>query len=482
MKKLLVLLLTLTLFSGCSSVENQEEIAVTEHKFNIGQTTLVPFYCVDEADTLWRIESDGAYSQKLTLSEKDFKEYIKDEDTLFFTTGSYEKNGIAYGTLLVKSGNSAPETIMERVRIDSVRVQEDTSLLFIDEENNLFLRRDGIVTRIEGDVSEAEFVGEDTFLFRLNSGKNDGNEILYPIYSATADYRNFLVDGADIIATDPENGKAYIIKNKRTVQKRAAAKEVADCLVYGDGEILFDIPATLISQFNESKHMFLICVNENASTLKYDLYRVDGAEPIKKGENIIWGGYISKDRSVYAYEIQTPEEVQTCIVDRTDNLYTYSLGAECSLENIYYLEPYTYVHKNGELLLLKENGEMVLIDDGIGLIKHTKDGLVCFKEKNFPNSAFVCVETFVTNKTSEVVKDDVTFKDGLLYYYSGDGSTLSLVDRDGNILPIIKDIRGEFISSNGFVAAVKKDGKMYIANSLGEISTEIKVKRFIKED
>ncbi len=482
MKKLALILAVLLVFAGCANEEPKFEEAVKEYHFSVNDNALFPFYCVDEKDTLWRVKNNGAYSLEQTVSEKDYVKYIKDEDTLFYTTKHYENNGIAYGELMCKAGEHKAESLSQKARVDSIRVQKDTNLLFIDEGNNLFFRHDGIITRIEGDVAEAEFVTEDTFLFRLNKGKTAGKEVVYPIYSATADYRNFIMDGADIIASDAENGKAYIIKNKHTVQKRASIKEVADCFIYADGEILFDIPNVLTSQFNESKHMFLICVNENASTLKYDLYRVDGAEPIKKGENIIWGGYISLDRSVFAYEFQTPEDVKTCIDDRTDTLRTNSLGANCSLENIYYIEPFTYINRNGELLLLEDSGNVVLIDDGIGAIKHTKEGLVCFKEKNFPYSAFTCVGTSVYNKASEVTKEDVVFKDGLLYFYTGQGNDLSVVDYEGAVKSLIKDIRKEFIYSNGSVAAIKQDGFMYIADDFGETSTGIKIKRFITED
>ncbi len=482
MKKLALVFILLLIFVGCGNRENIPS-KVTEYHFNAKNDALFPFYCIDENDILWRVENKGAFSTECKVSDNGFIKYLRNDDVIFFTTDHYDKSGIVFGTLMCKTENSKTESIFENVRIDSIQAGNEGNLLFIDGENNLYFRRDGIVTRIEGDVAEAQFVGEDTFLFRLNKGLIEENETVYPIYSATADYRNFIMNGVDIIEADAENGKAYIIKNKRIVQKRASAKEVADCFVYSDGEVLFDIPSVLISQFNEDKHMFLICVNESASTLKYDLYRVDGAEPIKKGENVISGRYISLDRSVFAYEFQTAEGVKTAVIDRTDTVRTYSLGENCSLESIYYVEPYTYLHKNGELLILEENGIGALIDDGIDKIRVIGNGLVCFKENKKPYSISVCTGTKVTNKASEVTNDNVLYKDGLLYYYTGEGYDLNSADISGKSTALISNVTDKFISKNGTVAVIKKDsGVLYITNGNSTVDTEFKIKNFIKEE
>ena len=213
MKKLALVLVLLLIFVGCGNRENIPS-KVTEYHFNAKNDALFPFYCIDENDILWRVENKGAFSTECKVLENGFIKYLRNDDVIFFTMDHYDKNGVNFGKFVSKNQTGKVESIFEKVRIDSIQVTKEGNLLFIDEGNNLYFRRDGIITRIEGDVAEAQFVGEDTFLFRLNKGLIEEKETVYPIYSATADYRNFIMNGVDIIEADAENGKAYIIKNK----------------------------------------------------------------------------------------------------------------------------------------------------------------------------------------------------------------------------------------------------------------------------
>lgn len=480
MKKLLLILSLILVFVGCTP----EKANINgERLFNAEDNGLFPFYCVDNENILWRVESKGAFSTGKEVNEKSFIRYLKEKDIIIFTTDHYDKKGVAYCTLMMKASKNQPENIFENVRLDSVRVQNDGNLLFIDEKDSLYFRRDGITTRIESDVIESEFVSEDAFLFRLKKAVTEDNEKVYPIYYATFDYRNFLMNGADIIKADSENGKAYIIKNRHTVQKRASAKEVADCYVYGDGEILFSVSSVLLSQFEEESHIFLVAVNENASTLKYDLYRVDGAEAVKKCENIISGRYVSKN--VFVYEQQTPEEVKTYIIDHTDKVYSYSLGENCSPENIYYVYPYKYLLKNGELLTLGENEIEALIDDNIEEIFVRENSLICIKEKSQPYTVNVCNGIFIQNKANDVFSKEIVFKNNFLYYYSNEGNQLNVVDTWGTATALIGNINTKvgFLCYNGTVAVLKNDtGTLFIVNGNGAVDTELKIKKFITEE
>lgn len=480
MKKLILILSLLLIFTGCKP----ESVNIKQqYLFNAENNGLFPFYCVDNQNVLWRVENKGAFSVGKEVSEKSFIKYLKEKDIIIFTTSHYDIKGVTFCTLMLKNGNNQPENIFDNVRLDSIRVQNDGNLLFIDEKDNLYFRRDGITTRIEGDVIQSELVSEDTFLFRLKKAVTEDNETVYPIYYATFDYRNFLMNGAEIIKADSENGKAYIIKNKHTVQKRASAKEVADCYVYGDGEILFSISSVLLSQFEENSQMFLIAVNENASTLKYDLYRVDGAEPVLKCQNIISGRYITKN--VFVYEQQTPEKVKTYIIDHTDSIYAYSLGENCSPENIYYVYPYKYLLKDGELLILGENEIEALIDDSIQEIFVKENSLICFKEKTQPYVISVCNGTFIQNKANDVYSKNVVFKNNFLYYYSNEGNQLNVVDAWGTRTALIGNIDTAvgFMCHNGTVAVLKNDtGTLFIVSGSGTVDTELKIKQFIMEE
>lgn len=482
MRKLAIILVILLIFTGCKN-DTMEKNKPDKFVFSTTESKIFPFYCVDDEDVLWRVEKDGASTVGITVSDKSYIKYLKNEDTVIFTTAHYDKKGVAYCQIIIKNGNNKPESIFDKVRLDSIRVQNDGNLLFIDEEDNLYFRRDGILSRIESGVAQCEFVGEDAFLFRSKKEVPEEKETVYPIYYATFDYRNFLMNGAEIIASDSENGKAYIIKNRHTVQKRTASKEVADCYVFGDGEILFSISSALLTQFEENKYMFLVAVNEDAVTLKYDLYRIDGAEPILTCQNIMAGRYISKN--VFAYEIQTAEDVKTCIVDHTDRVYTYSLGEKCSLESIYYVEPYTYVLKEDELLMLDESGIGALVDDDIQSIKVVDGALICFKEKMPPYTISVCIGTSVQNKVGDVVSNDVYYKDDLLYYYTGEGRDLNTVDKFGNRTALIGNIDRsvKFICDKDTVAVLKDDTKtLFIAYENGITDTELRIKKIIMEE
>lgn len=488
MKKIALLLLIVLIFAGCVHGKEQDP-APKEYLFTNSESAIFPFYCIGQDDYLWRVESKGAYSTKYRVNysiggnDKNFIKYLKYEDMVIFATDIKSQSGTTCATLCCQKGRNDAEIIANNVKLDSVKIENNGNMLFIDKDDTLFFRRDGIVTRIEAEVIQAEFVGEDSFLFRLKNGTVQNGEKCYPIYSATADYRNYLMDGLDIISADSENGKAYIIKNKRTVQKRTVYVEVAECFVYADGEVLFEIPSVVLSQFEEDKHIFLISCDESQATLKYDLYRVDGSAPELIVSDIISGKYISKERDVFAYEMHTAENVTTNIIDYTNEIKTYSLGENCSLDSIYSCKPYIYVFIKGELLLLDDNS--TLIEDGIDKIAVMDNSLICFKEKKPPYSISVCTSTAITYRVKEVKSDSVQFKDGGLYYYAGEGNDLNMTDESGHSFAFVSNVDREigFICSNGTVAVAKDDDKtLFIASRFGMCDGQLKIKKFITEE
>ena len=194
LNRLISILLLAFLLCSCATGP-KENPKPTVYAFNSVKSDLFPFYTIGEDNNLWRIENTGAYSVGYRASyssggrEQSFVKYLKNEDILVFATDIYAKSGVNYCSIGVQYGREPAEIIATEVKLDTLRGQNDGNLLFIDSQDTLFFRRDGILLRIEGNVAESELVGEDTFLFRLKSGTDVEGEILYPIYFSNAGYR-----------------------------------------------------------------------------------------------------------------------------------------------------------------------------------------------------------------------------------------------------------------------------------------------------
>ncbi len=480
-KIIAALLACVLVFSGC--INEKTDKLVKQYDFTAAQSKIFPFYVIGQDDDLWRVERHGAYSTKNRVnytkgsSELNFVRYLKEEDTVVFATEITVENGSVIADICQQSENEFL-LIKERIKLDTLRLQENGDMLFIDENDTLFFRRDGILISIEQGVAQCEFVGEDTFLFRKNTAKEIDGQMLYPIYSATAEYRNHLMDGKEIISADMENGKAYIIKEKQIIQKRTASCEVADVFVYADGEILFELPCVVLSQFNENKHIFLLTVNEESPTLTYDLYRTDSSMPILKAKNIIGGRYISLLRDVFAYEYNSNGKVLTAIIDFRDTLETYDLGENCSVENIYCLEENVYALKNSNLVFL-ENGTETKLHENVDSVKNVLGALILFTGKTPPYTVTVCLNQQQHHSAYNVESNNVVYKDDVLYYYSSEG--LNILDKSGNATAIISatDMDMGFISYGDTVAVSKKDDKtLHIAGRWGMVNASVKIKAF----
>ncbi len=487
--KILALILLVTLvFTGCVD-KTKENANNDKYSFIADQSSIFPFFCIGQDDKLWRVERHGATNTDITVNyptgntSLNFVRYLKEEQTVIFATDIIVKNGQVIANIGQLVGQEK-EIIAQNIKLDTLRLQDNGDMLFIDENDTLFFRRDGIVIKIEEGVAQGEFVGGDTFLFRLKKGAETDGQYLYPIYSATAEYRNHLMDAQNIISTDSENGKAYIIKDRHTVQKRASSVEVATLFVYADGEILFDIPSVVLSQFEESKHIFLVSCNESEPTLKYDLYRIDSSQAQLKAKDIIWGGYISLNRDVYAYEIFENDKVKTKIIDYTDKVSTYTLSANCSLENIFSNGGNIYLFEGDELKVLEDGKISLTVLMGVNSVKNTENGLILFKGKTPPYSVSVCKNKSIFNTCGNVQSNKVLYKDSKLYYYTGESNDLNMADANGMITAITSDadMNIGFIIKEGTVAVAKNHDKtLHIANSSGIINAGLKIKSFVTE-
>ena len=478
-----VFLICVFVFSGC--IRETEDNSIKQYNFTAGQSNIFPFYVIGEDDDLWRVERHGAYSTKIRVnypsgsSQLNFVRYLKQEDTVIFATDITVENGQIIADICQLTKNEFHK-IKERIKLNTLRVQKNGDMLFIDENDTLFFRRDGIVINVEQAVAQSEFVGEDTFLFRLKTVKEVDGKNLYPIYYATAEYRNHLMDALDIVASDSVNGKAYIIKEKRTVQKRTSCCEVATVFVYADGEILFELPSVVLSQFEESKHIFLLTCNEESPTLTYDLYRTDASGAVLMAKNIIGGRCISPSRDIYAYEYNNGK-VLTAVIDFMENIQTYDLGHACSLENIYYSNQSVYALKNNALVLL-ENGKETKLHENIDMVKNVSGALALFKGNTPPYAVTVCLNRDVHYDAYHVQSNNVTYKDGNLFYYSGEG--LNILDKWGASTAVISntDMEMGFISCEDTVAVSKKDDKtLHIAGRWGIVNATVKIKGFVEE-
>ncbi len=478
-----VLLLIALVFSGCVNKQNQNQ--AEQYVFTAGQSNIFPFFVIGEDDNLWRVERHGAYSTKIRVnypkgsSQLNFVRYLKEDNVVIFATEITVENGIVIADIC-QMDSAGYQVIKKRIKLNTLRLQDNGDMLFIDEADTLHFRRDGILIKIEENVAQGEFVGEDEFLYRLNSF-NDTVEKLYPIYYATAEYRNHLMDGKQIVSSDSENGKAYIIKEKRIVQKRASSCEVANVFVYAEGEILFELPSVVLSQFDESKHIFLLTINEESPTLTYNLYRTDASGAVLMAKNIVDGRYISPARDVFAYEYGSNDKVLTAVIDFRENLLTYDLGENCSLESIYYSNQSLYALKNNNLVLI-ENTEEKVVHEGVDSVKNLSGAMLLFKGKTPPYTITVCKDKEVHYDAYQVQSNKVLYKDGNLYYYSGEG--LNILDKGGASTAIISNIDGlvGFIACEDTVAVCKKDDKtLHIAGRWGMVNATVKIKMFVEE-
>ncbi|MBR2861893.1 MAG: hypothetical protein IKB86_08670 [Clostridia bacterium] len=484
MKKLALFLAIIFLFSGCTfySSENKEKTL----SYSFRENELFPFYTVSVEDELWLIKSSEAINTNFKViyslgsEEKSYINFIKEENLLIFATNISAKNGITLCDLYKISDFNKTELIKENVRFDSIEASSEGNLIFIDENSTLFCTRNGITTSVENNVSQCVFVSNDTFLYRLSSGKLENGEYLYPIYSANADFRNFLLDGVSIISADKENNKAYIIKNVKTVQKRSASVKIADCFVYADGEILFDISSVILSQFeNQTKHVFLLSLNQSQQTVKYDIYRVDSSVPALKASNILFGKYISKDRTVFAYETLSENKIKTNLLFSDDEFLSFYLENNASVNNLFYSNNTLFVFIDNELYYLENS--LNKIDLGVNNLFFIENQVFYTKGKA-PSFSLYSYSSEKKQIIKKMTTESFEFDSGYFYYLSGESNDLSVLDKNNNETAYISNVDGKigFIFNGNCVAAVKQDDKsLFLADRSGLVDTSLKIKQFI---
>ena len=149
---------------------------------------IFPFYCIGVDDQLWRVQSNGSLCSHIQVNyslqgqERNYVYPVPGTDTVLYATNLTLENGIVLCSLGLWNAPEAARTLAENVRFDSLCANEDGSVLFIDKENTLYLYQDGMAGKIEENVAQAVFVGEETFLYRLAQGEYIGGEFSYPVY------------------------------------------------------------------------------------------------------------------------------------------------------------------------------------------------------------------------------------------------------------------------------------------------------------
>ena len=456
---------------------------------------IFPFYCIGVDDQLWRVQSNGSLCSHIQVNyslqgqERNYVYPVPGTNTVLYATNLTLENGIVLCSLGLWNAPEAARTLAENVRFDSLCANEDGSVLFIDKENTLYLYQDGMAGKIEENVAQAVFVGEETFLYRLAQGEYIGGEFSYPVYWATADYRNYLMDALDIAAVDSSSGRAFLIKNRHTVQKRAATAEVAECFVYADGEILFSIPSVLLSQFAEDTgHMVLFSCDEAKTTLQYNLFRINGDEPVLIASAVLSGRYVSSDRTAFVYETAQEDIIKTNLLTADHKVIQLPSGGAVSLENVFFCAPYLYLLTGGTLSVMdvETGGAFEELAGGLSAARLSGTSLICFQGSRAPYSVSVCSGREITPLTSSAANDTFIYEDGYLYYYTGEGNfyNISMAAPDGKEIAYISNIDTQigFIAGDTFVAAAKRDDKsLYVAHLDGFMDTKIKIKKIISD-
>lgn len=477
----LLLLLVLTACREAQPTPTPEPVTVLP--FTAPTQELLPFFCLGEDGCLWYVTNEGARSLEKTA------EVTADGRTLFFA------RTLEDGVIFASDFSSAEGTdrccvyqwtggvltlLAENVLYDSLRLCTDGSLLYIDGAHTLYERRGGMNHRIAENVAQAESVGGETFLYRLRTGRYENGEFVYPVYSATVDYRNYLMDAAEIAACDEASGRAYLIREKHTVQKRSAAVEVARCFICADGEILYEIPSVPLFQFADAQvPPALLSCREDQPTLIYQLYLPTDDIMLHVCENCVDGRIIGE--GVFAFEKLEGNALSIGVIRQENKPDTVS-SDQVSLKQLYSGREGVFAFFDGCLHEFRkgfpqvgESAASVIPADGVFLL---------LKEKKAPFSVMVYRDGQCVSLTTDAADDRMLYRDGYLYYYTGEKGAyhLSMVDDAGcetAYISNVDDLIG-FTAEGRTVAAAKTEDKtLYLAGPWGVVDTKLKIKRFI---
>jgi len=479
-KAMAAMLTALMLFMcGCNGATQVEPDSVIS--FSCAESELFPFFCIDVNGNLWKISSNGATPLNICVSfsagslENSFLRYIKSNDLLIFAQSITVNNGVTLCSICTY--RDSVNQIKENVIFNSLRVNKFGEMLFITSDGSLYYFKGDTLSFIEANVADAEFVGEDAFLARSSEGTYRDGSFHYPIYSYISGYRNYIDEGLEIVKADRNDGYGIIIKSKRTVQKRAAAREVGDLIICGDGEVISEIRSAVIGEVQGGD--FILACDEYSTTLKYNLYQLVGGVPSLISDNVISGKYISTDMLAYMYETESNGKIMTNTV--LTNGKKTSFEADSDISCIKYIEPNTYVLAEGRLSIM--NGKTLL--ENIESVYVSSNTLIAVKGNEAPYSIYTCVGEALSVVAADALSTHFEFCDDYLYYYSGERDSYNLAMTDCKTsftTALISNVDSKigYIYNKSSVAAVKNDDKMlFIISGNSYIGTTIAVSRFV---
>ncbi len=467
------------LLSCCSPAPIQEGMQSVEFLSNADG--IFPFYTIGTDDMLYRAQKNGVYSTSMRASylvfgkETHLLKYFKQTDTLIFASEIYAQGADVVCSLFMLQGNDLTR-IYDNVLFNSVKISPYSSIAFITSKKKLMHYEKGNLSHIDDNVLKCEFASQDKIIYMLDQGYFNKTGFLYPTFCATDDYRSFIADTFDIVTTQ-DNRLVFLLKDTRTVQKRASACDVADCIVLFDGQELAQIPSVVLSQFlKNSTSNFLLSCDEAQSTLQFFLYRIDQNGPVLLAKNVLSGKGASFSGDAFAFEAQTSNGVKTFVAQKSIHEITQE---NLTIDNVFCFDNEIYTLSSGKLYV----NDKVLLKN-VEHVRFDRQGLICFVMQGEAYLVYLVKNTSVFLLAKNVVLTDFVLEDEFFYYFSGDSVSQDLfVSSSSGTVALLPstDTSLSFVSFKGDIAAVRKDDKVLYYSLHGQTySTFLPVKLLIK--
>ena len=460
MKRFFAMLMCLLIFCACAPKSPQADGVLT---YSALPGTLFPFYCTDENDRVWRVEKDGAYCLGFTVTpvadNAYFRQYDAARDTALFAASPRREAGELLCTLLSVRGHENARTLAENVKFSSLRGGANGALLYTDAQDTLYLYTGQALHELAHGVAQAEFLSGDTCVYRLRQSTGAGGELSYPVYAAAADFNRYLTDAAEILSADVSTGRAYLIRERRQVQKRTAQASVALCSVCDRSDVLFELPAVLLSQFeNAPAYTYLLCCDEQSPTLQYRLLQTDGAEPVLISDAVSAGQYVAPSGEAYAYETLRAGKIERRLLTK-EKTSLLSDSAACALKDFFVCSAYSCRLENNTLY----DGDTPL-SDSVASCRMIGTDLLCFSAAAPPYAVSLYRAGTITLLANDVSDTNWVWTGSALWYNSGADGGLVVVDAQGGRTAVLSSIdaaAGMLCADRS--AAVVKDGQLYLS-------------------
>ena len=474
------LIFLISLLSCCSPKPSQEGAPSVD--FLSSADGIFPFYTIGTDNMLYRAQKNGVFPTSMRVSysifgkETHLVKYFKQTDTLIFASEIFVQGADVICSLFMLQGNELTQ-IYDNVLFNSVKISTSASIAFITSEKKLIHYAKGNLSHIDDNVLRCEFASQDKIIYMLDQGYFNQTSFLYPTFCATDDYRFFIADSFDIVTAPNNQNLVFLLKDTRTVQKRASSCDVADCIVLLDGQELAQIPSVVLSQFLKNNlSNFLLSCDEAQPTLQFLLYKIDQNGPSLLAKNVLSGKSASFLGDAFAFEALTQNGVKTFVAQG----YIKEITQEnVTIDNVFCFNNEIYTLFSDNLCI---NDKVILKD--VEHVNFDKEGLVCFVLQGQAYSVYLVKDTSARLLAKNVVLTDFVLEDEYFYYFSGDNVSQDLfVSSSSGTVALLPstDTSLSFISLKGDIAAVRKDDKVLYYSLRGQTySTFLPVKLLIK--